>query len=384
MKSIYLIFLVFFLLSCKQEKKRLYEFNPKSLKQNEITLSKIADEISYVPLDNSVTLGEIYNGIRFTTNSIYLSERNNGVLSFNRAGKISRKIGSKGRGPGEYVYNTIYTVDENTETVYVRDASDIIKIYSKSGKYLRSFSLREYGESIDAINIYNSNLLASFQIQNENNKYKWVIIDSIGNLIKKEKRKTPAFSSRVAGPGGTYIYLKKMSYWNTLYTDTVFSILPDLTEEPAIIINPGEYRFPKSMIMIPPTELEKYFAINLILEADGFWTIQYSISKKRYFAFIDKKDKKTFISNWEFDGRGGIPNDLDGGTSFLPKNYFVENGREYMAGLINPLQIKSLVTSNEFKNSAPKNPEKKKELEKLANILKETDNPILMMVRLKK
>jgi hypothetical protein len=32
----------------------------------------------------------------------------------------------------------------------------------------------------------------------------------------------------------------------------------------------------------------------------------------------------------------------------------------------------------------PKNPEKKKELEQLANNLRETDNPVLIMVRLKK
>ena len=32
----------------------------------------------------------------------------------------------------------------------------------------------------------------------------------------------------------------------------------------------------------------------------------------------------------------------------------------------------------------PEFPEKKKELEKLANSLKETDNPILMIVKLKK
>jgi len=38
----------------------------------------------------------------------------------------------------------------------------------------------------------------------------------------------------------------------------------------------------------------------------------------------------------------------------------------------------------EFKNSSPEYPEKKKELEKLANTLKETDNPVLVLVRLKK
>jgi hypothetical protein len=62
----------------------------------------------------------------------------------------------------------------------------------------------------------------------------------------------------------------------------------------------------------------------------------------------------------------------------------VKNGREYIVGLINPYQIKTLVMNNEFKNSISKYPEKKKELEKLANSLKETDNPVLMIVRLKK
>jgi hypothetical protein len=45
---------------------------------------------------------------------------------------------------------------------------------------------------------------------------------------------------------------------------------------------------------------------------------------------------------------------------------------------------KAHVTFSVFKNSKSKYHEKKKELEKLANSLKETDNLILMMVRLKK
>ena len=69
---------------------------------------------------------------------------------------------------------------------------------------------------------------------------------------------------------------------------------------------------------------------------------------------------------------------------FQPESYYVEDNREYMFGLINPYQIKALVTSIEFKNSTPKYLEKKKEFEKLANSLKETDNPVLMIVRLKK
>jgi hypothetical protein len=62
----------------------------------------------------------------------------------------------------------------------------------------------------------------------------------------------------------------------------------------------------------------------------------------------------------------------------------VENNREYLIELIDPYQLKIHISSNEFKNSAPKYPEKKKELQILANSLKETDNPVLMVVRLNK
>ncbi|HQB37467.1 MAG TPA: hypothetical protein PLI41_07990, partial [Bacteroidales bacterium] len=47
-------------------------------------------------------------------------------------------------------------------------------------------------------------------------------------------------------------------------------------------------------------------------------------------------------------------------------------------------KLKEYIASENFKNSKPLYPEKKKELEKLANSLKETDNPVLVLVSLKK
>jgi hypothetical protein len=51
--------------------------------------------------------------------------------------------------------------------------------------------------------------------------------------------------------------------------------------------------------------------------------------------------------------------------------------------LIDAIDLKNHVASEAFKKSKPLYPEKKKELEKLANSLKETDNPVLVLVRLK-
>jgi hypothetical protein len=80
---------------------------------------------------------------------------------------------------------------------------------------------------------------------------------------------------------------------------------------------------------------------------------------------------------------GGILNDLDGGIRFQPENYFVENDREYLAGLINPFDIKALTQKEEFKTFQAKYPEKKKAFEELAGRINLTDNQVLMVVRLK-
>jgi hypothetical protein len=62
----------------------------------------------------------------------------------------------------------------------------------------------------------------------------------------------------------------------------------------------------------------------------------------------------------------------------------VEGCDSTMAMYVNVKQLKEHIASNDFKNGLTKYPEKKKELEKLADSLKETDNHILMIVKLKK
>ena len=101
-------------------------------------------------------------------------------------------------------------------------------------------------------------------------------------------------------------------------------------------------------------------------------------------ALIDKAKKKSFLIHLDKNENGGILNDFDGGTEFQPQNYFTENGHEFIVGIINPYQIRARVTSSEFKNANSKYMKKKLEFEKLASSLKETDNPVMMLVRLKK
>ena len=72
--------LLLFIFSCKSHQNTLYEFDPGKLDENKITLSEIADDITYVPLDNIFPISLIYKPRYFINNSIY-NELGKGIFS---------------------------------------------------------------------------------------------------------------------------------------------------------------------------------------------------------------------------------------------------------------------------------------------------------------
>ena len=205
-----------------------------------------------------------------------------------------------------------------------------------------------------------------------------------------KKNSTSPFETRIGSIGGIFKFKDAISYW-VGYNDTVFSISPDFSYRASLHVYPRKTQDAKkknlnSHLLQIIKLTSQFYDPNLLLETNHFLINRYRYKEKYGFVIIDKKNKETFISYIE--GKkgiysGGVTNNLDGGPMFIPTYYFIENSHEYLVGIVYPYQIKARVESSEFKNSAPKYPEKKKELEKLANSLKETDNPVLMLVRLK-
>jgi hypothetical protein len=394
MKFKYLIFLYLPIFSCNSTDNDLYEFDPRTIVENKITLAEIADDITYTPLDNSYPIG-IYYDTKIINNSIYISGKDIGVLAFNRDGQMPRKIGDVGRGPGKYLSCMSFDVDYNKGTVYVLDLGMNIKVYSKVGSFIRDISLQDYEDPentrfLQDVDFYNNKLFLSEYTSFGKAKYNWIVIDTLGNLINHKINSVPAFTSNMWNPGGTYKFKNRIFYYDQ-YSDTVFSILPNLNYEASFLISPGKERLQRIQFD-EMKEWQDYMIINFIFETSRFWVLNYSYKSKILSVLIDKKSKKSYL----IDGResnkanigqkysGGIINDLDGGIMFQPENYIEENNQEYMIELLPPHILKTYVASSEFRNSVPKYPEKKKELEKLAASLKETDNPVLVMVKMKK
>jgi hypothetical protein len=72
----------------------------------------------------------------------------------------------------------------------------------------------------------------------------------------------------------------------------------------------------------------------------------------------------------------GLRNDYDGGVNFYPRKMVNDST---LAMWIDAFRLKEHVASEAFKNSTPKYPEKKKELEAFVNQLNENDNPVLIL-----
>jgi hypothetical protein len=300
------------------------------------------------------------------------------MFSLDMTGKMIRRYGSRGRGPGEYIYGLRFTIDRENRILFLLDRNNILK-YSLDGTYLGNISLEKYPGLFDDIKFKNSLIIVFEYINVGKAVHNWIVIDTEGNLISEKFNSIPSFKTGWGFNESAYEFESSTCYYN-VYNDTVFSISPDLSYRTSFLFRPSELRWPRHDVDL--SESFNYLLVDLVLETRAFILLKYYYEKNN-IAFINKSNGKSYKVTWEGEN-GGIINDLDGGAPFEPKQYFEEGGREYLVGYTQPVNILTRLRSDDFKNSVPGYPEKKEALVKMAENLKETDNALLTIVRLKK
>lgn len=401
LKLRYFYLLVFILYSCNNSKKtepkldreqnspenEIIQIDPRTFPESEFNLSDIADDINYVQLDNSIPIGTV-SSFKIRNNSIYLSIENLHLIKFDIKGKNPQQIGRNGRGPGEYLYCTFYTVDNKTGNIYIRGKSESIMIYSPNGDFTRELPLPhcEDRSLFHSMEFLDSSLFIAQYIDGGHAKYDWIILDTLGNILSFKPNYLPAFVSQTGQAGGIYKFNNKISHWES-YNDTVFTISSDFSYKSSIIFPSGNYRQRVEDIKFSSPqefidEVTKICRTINLFETNNYLIYRYMFNLVG-IAFIEKKSKETLLSLHDLKS-WGIDNDLDGGLVFQPEGYYSENGNEYLIGLVDAYRLTSHVISDAFKDSNPKHPGKKNELEQLGNSLDQNANPIMMVVKLKK
>jgi hypothetical protein len=390
MKNFYIIFLFMAISSCGQVKTpddTPFIIDPEKFPEDMITLSGIADDIKYIPLDDTIPFEGIYS-IEITAKNIYISMPNAGIVKYDRQGNFEKVIARKGRGPGELLYGHTFVVDEGSKKVYVTDLYKIL-VYTTEGTYLKDISTKDYFiTGADDIELSGSNLyLCDFGYMS-GFKYHWVFLDTTGKLVSAKITSDHTTGTVICG--FSYKFNGNIYYSNIL-NDTVFSVSPDFKARAAFLFSKGEYRWPVDYQLTSLKDMTLLFRLLQMFETNRFVFLRWSHMDKTAYLIIDKTTKKAYqayknMKSGMVNYMPVIQNDLDCGlfTVYGNVNYYAENGDEYITYFVSPYELKSHVSGDEFKNSVPKYPEKKKELEIFANSLKETDNPVLVMVRLKK
>ncbi|WP_158576711.1 6-bladed beta-propeller [Parabacteroides sp. AM08-6] len=369
----------------------------------EVRLSEIADSITYIPLETKpdCLLGDNIS-FRFTDNFILTVPR----LMFDWNGCFKGQIGKQGQGPGEdpSMYASLLESKEHYYTV----GNKIIE-YDRNGKYTgKEVSVYHLCSAQDSSRVYSlfrnveealaENSIVLYQYPDSliwvNNDFK---VHHVTRVVENGNIKVGGiFSNKTDNFFPRY---KNKTLFYNFYNDTVFSVSSNGLS-PEWIIDLGEYKLPNEITLykLGPlmreaihssamnsselmTKTDGKIAVSNVYESDHYLFLFYY--KNYYFAasrnlppqklqlaIYDKQTKK--LTNVK---EARLIDDFHNGPKFFPTYGAFE---EKLISVKWPYELKDYV--EEHRSSGKLSPR----LIELADNLKNDDNPVLIVVHLKK
>jgi len=389
----------------------------------QINLSRFTDNIKYIALENrkDVTISD-YPSFEIADNLILTSDRESSLVIFDIAGHLIVRFGTVGRGPEEY-QNINNLSFGNANKVYFHSMADLFEfnsngsfVYKYSGCMLvdKTFYLHQWCIVDDSL------FLGHIQNNSGQSKYKAILINRDGK-VKRYYKNYDLLENRGSRivDGFTQIFkFNRTLYFKEQFNDTLFSLNADYELIPEYCFNLGNLKMPVSVRVSFYeyfAKINDYVAIEDIFQTENYlllkvnfgnrfparrltarpvespvpgtvstnsirvWTnttfclgIYDKINRELHFCKPTSTDNPLFTS--------GVYNDIDAGPRFFPRKLINDST---MVMTISAKDLKYHVASEDFKNNVPKYPEKKRQLEELANSLSEFDNPVLMVVTFK-
>ncbi len=415
-----LLLLLFLAPACSNSQKKSnsipvvdIEANVKNMQQ--VNLSKFTNDCRYILLEK--TEGLELQGIfkaDFSDSLIIVSDHRNCLL-YERNGNFLSIIGKKGRGPEEYNSTTNISLGLDRE-VYLQSLYDLYKYKidgSFSDKYKNIFLKTDFISKWLQLN--DSLFLGKVNRMTGQEKYKALIFNVKGDV--KYYFNNYIFLNRkkpLAGPDESQanIYsFQRGIYFKERCNDTLFLMTEKFQLKPLYNFNFGQYsqKFLQGEEDLPEwvNKLNNYIWMENIFQFPGFLLLDCNFNK--YFpakrltsrnvmenvtldfntthalgVYDVKTNKLVFCKPTDTDNplfTSGFYNDIDAGPRFYPAKQVNDST---MVMWIEAKQFKDHVASDDFQKSIPKYPEKKKQLEELANRLTYLDNPVLMFVTFSK
>lgn len=352
-----------------------------------LNLSNFIEDIEYIRPEYPATLVDFIFGISINDRYLLLEVRDR-LLCYTRDGKFIREIGRKGQGPKEHLgirssalYDNFVAINSN----YNRK----ILWYNINGDYLKETPV---SDNVFKINILDTNRVA-IHLQhgitmNDPNLFVTGVLDHYGDTIQLKKT-TPYYPKGMTTSPCTWKFDNIVRVFTCL-NDTVYSVSRNEIT-PAYIINFGKYKVDTEAfddIRLLEEERSKYIINPSFCENSQYVLTMFQFDNKRWVAMYNKKTaeisafsiKPENVNKHGFLEGGGWINDIDGGVA---PTYFNSISNNYFAINVQPEDLKTQFFENK-KNISVKYPDKQQKLEELINTLRDEENPIIILYKLKK
>lgn len=402
--------LCFLLTNCKEKKANTLANSIKKInitkvfeKEEKLNLSKIAKSIEYISLESNKDniLGRITKknrDIQIFENNILIKDKSFNLFLFNNKGGFKTRIGSMGKGPGEYT---------RIEEIIPIPNKGLIAAYSASQQKVLMYNLEgefEYSFKIDfwplGLTYFNENLIFFNLVGRRKltDYYAMSIFNLKGELIKRlhykeeekkfEKNNTLRIKTRREEK---FILNDTLRFWEGDYgKDIVYSLTKDLKIIPTYSVDFDDQLWTLDMYseskkigfeeMVKHSNIERYFESSAYL----FFSIAYAKKRKFFNVLYNKKTEEGHSVSYKRENGKGLRfkfyNDIDGGMPFWPQGK-VSDDKMYM--IIHGYELKDYLARKKKKDNPIIDELGRKKLLDIAENAKISDNPILMIVTLK-
>jgi len=359
-------------------------------KPEEILLSSIATDIEYIPLETKpeCLLGEPEN-LRIILMDHFILV---GMRLFDYEGRFIATFGRKGKGPQEYVGAASVACNEKMKRIDVLDAgSDRIVSYGFNGEFIREIPIAKNGARIisDESGRIGIMYLPWREDPSDTARFEWMT--ETGKLIKT----VPLYVGRPKDGGqnwdiGARLYREgdNMCFAEVPY-DTIYQLVGDHEWKPRWAFCSWPNKMPR-----------EYWLDNIkwSTERGNLTNIYFSGESSRFlFMYVEKQgvigqcvyDKVIRSARWtparftaDSTTMVALTDDLAGGIFSLPNWMDCVQGN-HLVTLLSPLDLIRDYKDHPVSKIPLANPAYREKLFALIDRLKEDDNPVIMIVKLK-
>ena len=298
------------LFSCSVEQKEIrlegakYTIDLDGKNETSIPVSSIFKNVRTIILETNeeCLIGRIHEAQIFD-NYIYILDVffAKSLFIFDIEGKFVRKIGSIGRGPGEYINVRDFTLDTENRFIFLQDQGTRIHRYHLDGTFSKSFAIEIPRFNNNYIQYHNNRLYASV-ISWKPSKDDYMLVEADPNSGKIISQSLPLKLNKAwAKPHFTghsfFISRSSPPKFTNLFMDYIMSLSEAITpyielKSKNLVTSNDLKKLPdgQSLPDMIPSSFQKIWDINSFVENNDFIIFKYRIGSSVFKTMVYHKE----------------------------------------------------------------------------------------------